>query len=130
MIERYQQQIGEWQTAVIPTELNTPRHHFNRSLEEMKELHDAVLLDNGSPETRNAVHEEAADVMIRMIGLIVSAGGNVSEVLDRKIQTMQEKYPPEKIQGQLKAGVPFDLAMATQKSRWLNPKVLRLNKHE
>lgn len=119
-IERHQQQIGEWQRAIIPIELNTPRHHFNRSLEEMVELHDAISVDDGSPQAKEGINMEATDVIIRMMGIIVATGGNVVELLDRKIGIMQEKYPPARIQGDLRQGVPFDLAMANSK-RAYNP---------
>lgn len=127
-MKEHAQKIGEWQRAITPPESNTPKHHFNRSLEEMRELHDAIQADDGTPLAREEINFEATDVIIRMVGLIEANGGDVNKLLTAKISLATEKYKPSEVQGELKKGFPFNEAMARRKTIYeaKNPPQIRL----
>lgn len=114
----YQQEVAGWKDKVIPASMNNPKGEFLRSIEEFKELHDAVREDDGTPEARLEIAQESTDVIIRMLGIISTTGHSAAELLETKLGVIKEKYPADVIQGDLRAGVPFDIAMATQKRRW------------
>jgi NTP pyrophosphatase (non-canonical NTP hydrolase) len=114
----FQESIATWKQGIMPPHENTPEREFDRSTEEFDELAAAVKSSDGSPTARQEIQEEAADVIIRMIGLITAAGGNVADLVEKKIEVIQDKYPVAPIRGQLQEGVPFHVAMAVQKQKW------------
>jgi NTP pyrophosphatase (non-canonical NTP hydrolase) len=114
----FQEDIASWKAKILPPHENTPEREFDRGLEEVAELAEAIKADDGSPQAREEINSEAADVVIRMIGIVVSAGGDIASLIDKKIGIIQDKYPPDIIAGELQAGVPFDVAMDKHKRAW------------
>lgn len=116
---QFQTDVSNWKDAVIPPSESTPRGEFNRSIEEMVELHQAVGDYDGSEQSEAEVAGEATDVIIRMLGLITIVNGNAAELLDNKIKLMQEKYPPQTIYQQVQVeGRPFPHVMREHKTIW------------
>lgn len=114
----FQERIASWEGGVLPPHKNTPQDRLHRGMEEVEELQEAVVLFDGTPEAKANVQEEATDVIIRMIGLVISTGGNVADLIDKKIQTIEQKYPVVPLQQQMRAGVPYEVAMARAKQSW------------
>lgn len=103
----------------MPPELNTPREELQRSTEELKELHEDIVFDNGSKESAEEIGAEAIDVIIRMIGIASLVGCNVEQTLRKKVdETIYQKYPPTKIQAYMREGMSWHEAMGKAKSVW------------
>lgn len=119
---RYQEDIHTWKSAMMPADINTPRGEFDRSIEEVNELDEAINKGN-----HELIGEEAVDVIVRMIGIATIVGCNVDQLLDKKIkQTTQQKYPAAVIQANMDLGDTWPQAMKRQKVIWqakkgLNP---------
>lgn len=114
----FQERIASWEGAVMPPEENTPYNKFLRGMEEVGELRQAARLYDGSPSAKKEVAEEAADVVIRMIGIVIATGGNMAEIIDKKIKTIEQKYPADQIGQEMQAGVPYAVSMKTHKEAW------------
>lgn len=114
----FQERIASWEGAIMPPHENTPMQKFLRGMEEVGELRQAARLYDGSPSAKKEVAEEAADVVIRMIGIVIATGGNMAEIIDRKISTIEQKYPADQIGTEMRAGVPYDVSMKTHKAAW------------
>jgi NTP pyrophosphatase (non-canonical NTP hydrolase) len=114
--DRQQTRIADWKAAIMPPEKNTPQAEFDRSLEEVVELQQAIEDSDGSRQSEVEIGEEATDVIIRMLGLITVVNCNAAELLDRKItETTTKKYPPELIKPLMQRGLIWESAMSTAK---------------
>lgn len=125
---KHQQDIATWKAKIMPPYLNTPKEEYNRSLEEMKELHDAIASDNGTKAAAKEIGGEAVDVIIRMLGIASIVGMNVGTALDKKIKvTTEDKYRPDRIQAHLAEGMTWHQAMSIEKQLFQrrNPPIRR-----
>jgi hypothetical protein len=117
-LDRFQADVTKWKTTVFPAHELTPQREYDRAVEEFDELKESVYPKNGTRASEVEIGEEAVDVIIRMLGLIAIVNGNAAKILDKKIKTMNEKYPPATIAGELKQGIPIEVAMLKHKQAW------------
>lgn len=115
-LDKFQSEIAQWSGKIKRD--NTPEKEFNRALEEVEELREAIATNNSTPEAQQNIAEESADVIIGMIQLITLAGGNVAELLENKIKLIQEKYPADSIAQDIQSGIPYDKVMRQRKDAW------------
>lgn len=120
---RPQERIHNWKTGMMPLVEQTPHAEYKRSLEEVAELGMEVELFDGSKLSRNKIASEAADVVIRMMGIADSVGVDLEEVMREKIiYTTTMKYPVAGIKRQMERGLSWSEAMHDRKAahdiRW------------
>lgn len=105
----------------MPPEKNTTRGEFDRSVEEFQELDHAIKLYDGTPQAKEEIGGEAADVIIRMLGIAAVVGANMGEVLEKKInETVGRKYPASLIKSYQEMGFDWDQSMAKAKTVYQN----------
>lgn len=102
----------------MPAEHNTPQGEFSRSLEEIGELGQEIDAFDGSREGEVRIGEEAADVIIRMLGIITVVNCNAAALLTDKLDVIARKYDPERHHEFRRQGLTFHEAMALQKKLW------------
>lgn len=116
MKERAQHIVSQWR-SVIPPEHATPQAEFQRSLEEVEELKKAIENDDGSTSSHHDIASEAGDVIIRMLGVVESVGGNAEQIVFEKLEhTTRIKYPRDIIQHHMENGMDWPEAMNTEKT--------------
>ena len=107
----HQEKLAQWEASTLPQEENTPRKKFDRGMEEVTELDDAIDKDD-----REQIGKEAVDVIIRMIGIATIVGANVDELLGSKIkQITEQKYPASIVRANMDMGDSWPQAMNRQK---------------
>jgi len=68
---------------------------FKRMLEEVEEAKQEASFFDGSPESRQALGEEMADIIISSLGVITQLGLDVEGLLEKKLTKTYTKYPVE-----------------------------------
>lgn len=111
-----QARVAGWKGMIMPRHLNTPRGEFDRGMEEVHELDEAITQHDGTRASEIEIGEEAADVMIRMMGILAVVRCNAGELIDKKIAEINKKYPPPLINGLMQEGMEFPVAMKTAKT--------------
>ena len=116
-VEGLQDVLSSWQNRAYPYG-QRPLEQFDRTSQEWRELfHEAVMYD-GSPETKQHLEDEAADVIIGTIGIVIAGGGNIAAALGRKLEGMFNKYPVEQLEELHAQGIEPGAALAIRKTLW------------
>lgn len=79
------------------TQFHTPENLAKAISIEAGELLEHFLWDNNYD--KEAVGEELADVMVYCLHMADSLGVNIEEVIDKKMDKNEKKYPVEKSKG-------------------------------
>lgn len=125
MRERAQDMMHIWRTDMMPLHDQSPQAEYKRSLEEVGELGQAIEVFDGTDVAKLNVAQEAADVVIRMLGVVDSVGYDLASLVREKIVfTTQRKYPTSAVKARMKDGLDWNEAMGHQKA-WSE----RWNKH-
>jgi NTP pyrophosphatase (non-canonical NTP hydrolase) len=102
--------VCEWQSGA---EIDrTPYELYERICEEVEELGYASI-----EEDNRAIADEAIDILILTLQTILQAGYDPETLFLEKMETIYQKYPPEKVR-ELKKGNGRDGALQILKNEW------------
>lgn len=123
-IDDLQDRVDAFEVDRIPPVERTINRGINRASSEFQELLDAgnKIRDRGGVifdiKERDHVAEEATDVIIAMMGIVAVTGHRVTELIEEKLQIMDEKYPADKLRELRAQGMTHENAMSRLKQEW------------
>lgn len=115
--QRMQEIVGDWQNRAHPDpEDGGVQPRYERMALEGHEFAEAVICSDGSPESRREIEDEAADVVIGIMGVVIAAGGNLAPAIGRKLGAMFAKYDPCELEKLRAQGMNAEEAMKHRKT--------------
>lgn len=115
-----QETLSVWQHRAYP-DGQTPEQQTWRASEEWRELvHEAVFYDE-TPESRHNIEQEAADMIIGCIGVVIAAGGNLAPALARKLGILVDKYDVNELEQMHAQGYDQKEALKARKTIYQAP---------
>jgi len=108
------QAIQQWWEGKMGIDERDKLDRFNRMLEEVDELHEAI---EGNASCKD-VALEAVDVFIFCLSIISRCGYDLGGLFVEKMERNHYKYNVDEVQRLREEGLPLDNILQTMKERW------------
>jgi NTP pyrophosphatase (non-canonical NTP hydrolase) len=108
----------QWEQKLIPEEERTPQSRFNRMMEEVVELDQAIKELDGTLDKNYEAAMELADVFIVGLGVADALGFDIERLIFEKMGVNMVKYNPVKAQELRNQGLSWQETLKVMKKQW------------